>query len=118
MGQQVLIGRGPRQNGKVIESRFDKVLLDAVDEGFTRVSNGAKDVVYYLIEKDYRIKRDDVPCRIMAFQKALVGLFGEGAEIVETQISMALSKRLGLNFQEGSNRTLATLVCVAKQHFG
>jgi hypothetical protein len=74
---------------------FNKSLLEAVDEGLSLVGKSAKQIIYFYLEKNFNITRDDVPQRVEEFANALEKMFGSGAKIIEIQIMKKLYKKIG-----------------------
>ena len=73
--------------------RFDTVLLEAVDEGLLALGADARHVIYYYVERNYQVKREDIPKKVEAFHRALEGIFGPGGLCFKT-----LLKRFWLRF--------------------
>lgn len=113
LGQPILmagIQLGPRPRRRIVDEKFNKMLLEAIDDGLMRIGDGIKEALYYHVERKYRIKRIQVPHRLKAFHRALVGLLGAGAEVVEAQIYLSLCDRLGLNLEEDAEGSLVGFV--------
>lgn len=118
MGQSVLmagIQLGPGQSRRIVDDKFNRMVLEAIDEGLMRIGDGIKEALYYHVEKKYRIKRGEVPRRLKAFHRALVGLLGAGAKVVETQIYLSLCDRLGLSLEEDADDSLVGFVSSARR---
>lgn len=84
----------------------NKALLEGVDAGLLVLGEGVKPTIYFHVEKSYQVKREDIPDRLEAFHKALAGLLGQGAKIIEKKIAMEFYSRLGLDFVEHKNWTI------------
>ena len=94
---QIEIGK---ENASSIESNlqnkwFNRFLLESVDEGLSLVGKSAKKAVYFDLEKNFNITRDDVPQRIEEFANALEKMFGLGAKMIEIQIMKKLYEKIG-----------------------
>jgi hypothetical protein len=74
---------------------FNRFLLEAVDEGLSLIGKSAKQAVYFHLEKNFNITRDDVPQRIEEFANALEKMFGLGAKMIEIQIMKKLYEKIG-----------------------
>ena len=79
--------------------RFEKALLESIDEAFSLLGESPKEAVYYHLEKTFNIKRQDIPQRIDEFADAIERIFGNGAVILEIQIMKILFKKLGYDFK-------------------
>jgi len=98
--------------------RFRKALLEAVDYGLLALGERVRQVIYHHIERNYQVKREEIPEKIDAFRKALEGIFGAAAKVVEKLIAKNLYSILGLNFTENQNWTLVEYVNDAKKARG
>jgi len=88
----------------------DLAVLDAVDEALLVLGESGRERVYYRLEVNHRIKREEIPDRPEDFYEALVDMFGEGAKIFGKIIAKNLYGRLGLTFNEHENWTLVDYV--------
>lgn len=91
------------ENASLMESNlhnhgFNRFLLEAVDEGLSLVGKSAEQTVYFHLEKNFNISRDDIPHRIDEFANALEKMFGLGAKVIEIRIMKKLYKKIG-NFK-------------------
>jgi hypothetical protein len=77
---------------------FEKVLLEAIDEGLFLLGESAKQVVYFYLEKNYKIRKQDIPYRIEDFTEAIETIFGVGAKLLEIKIMKNLFSKIGYNF--------------------
>ncbi|UCE15654.1 MAG: hypothetical protein JSV12_07225 [Candidatus Bathyarchaeota archaeon] len=74
---------------------FEKLLLEAVEEGLSSLGDSAKDVVYFYLEKTCNINRQDIPYRIEEFTDAIENFFGAGAKVLEIMIMKLLYEKIG-----------------------
>jgi len=70
--------------------------------------------MYYQTEKRFQVSREEIPQKLEAFQKALEGLFGFGASVIEILIVKRLYEGLGLSFEEHNGWTLKEYVRYAR----
>ena len=78
---------------------FEEFLLESIDEGLSLLGESPKQAVYYYIEKNFNINRQDIPLRIEEFTYAIEKIFGAGAKILEIQIMKCLFKKVGHKFR-------------------
>lgn len=78
--------RGKRLDKKNCCKRFEMVLQDSIDEAFASLGEPVKKSLYFHLENDFMIAREDIPCRIEAFSDALERIFGLGAKQLEILI--------------------------------
>ena len=80
-------------NKKIVD--FEELLQEAIDEGLSLLGESAKQVVYFHLEKTFKMNRLDIPYRIEEFIDAINRIFGTGAKILEIQIMKCLFKKAG-----------------------
>jgi len=93
---------------------LDEALVQAIDHGLLVLGEIARQALYQRIEKDYQVKRDQIPEKLPAFHTALLELLGAGAKVLERLIARDLYKLLGLNFVYHGDWTLVDYVSHAK----
>jgi hypothetical protein len=69
---------------------FEKLLLEAVDEGLASLGESSKQAIYFHLEQSFNIKKQEIPINIEAFVLAVEKLFGIGASFLEALILKAL----------------------------
>jgi len=83
-----------RKNQKQSEEEFKAIIIESVDEIFASFSNLDKQAVYLHLEKNFNIKKEEIPCKMDKFVDAIEQMFGIGAKLVEMRIIKALHKRI------------------------
>ena len=78
---------------------FEKLLLEAVDEGLSSLGDSPKQAVYFYLEKTFKIKKMDIPDKIDEFTNAIEKIFGHGAKHLEIQIMKRLYEKIGRTFK-------------------
>ncbi len=78
---------------------FEKLLLEAVDEGLSSLGDSPKQMIYFYLEKTFKIKKMDIPSRIDEFADAIEKIFGHGAKHLEIQIMKRLHEKVGHSFE-------------------
>ena len=74
---------------------FEELLREAIDEELSLLGEPAKQIVYFHLEKTYKMNKLDIPYRIKEFINVIDRIFGTGAKILETQIMKCLFKKVG-----------------------
>jgi ribosomal protein L23 len=74
---------------------FEKLLLEAIDEGMSSLCSSSKQIIYSLLENTFNIKRQDIPHKIEEFADAIEKIFGLGAKVLETLIMERLNEKVG-----------------------
>jgi len=100
-------------------SRFDKLLLEAVDEGLSSLGESSKQAIYFHLAKSFNVKRNAIPFEIVAFAEAIEKIFGLGANFLEVLIMKRLHEKTGVVFDwnESKKFVFAEYVMAAKKSF-
>ena len=83
-----------RKKQKQTKDEFKVAIIETVDESFASFSNLDKQAVYCHLENTFKIKKQEIPCKIEGFADAIEQMFGIGAKLVEIKIIEALHKRI------------------------
>jgi hypothetical protein len=87
--------RSPKAKAKKGTRDFEELLTEAIDEGLSLLGESSRQVVYFYLEKTFKMKKLDIPYRIEEFIDAIEKIFGNGAKILEIQIMKCLYKKAG-----------------------
>lgn len=79
------------------QQEFERLLLEAVDEGLSSLSGSVKQAIYYHLERLFGVKREDIPNNVEAFADALEKIFGQGADFLEVMIMKKLHEKSGIS---------------------
>lgn len=85
---------------------FDKLLLEAVEEGLGALGESPKQAIYFHLEKSFNIRKEEIPHRIEAALVAIEKIFGVGAKFIETEILNNLCEKALLKGKEDSFQNL------------
>jgi len=98
---------------------FEKLLLEAVDEGLSSLGDSAKQAIYFHLEKTFNINKRDIPSKIEEFADAIGKIFGFGAKPLEILIMQRLYEKVGGVVQYPKHRGLVftEYVAAARQTF-
>jgi len=81
-------------------SNINERIIQCVDEGLKLFGESAKHVVYFYLEKDFQLKRTEIPEKPETFCKAITSLFGEGgAKLIEESILQKMEQSFKLKHQ-------------------
>jgi len=86
---------------------FDKLLLEALDEGLSSIGESSKQAIYFHLEKGFKIKKDEIPYKIEDFARAIEKIFGLGADFLEILIMRRLCEKVGGTVQLYVSRDFA-----------
>lgn len=81
------------------KSDFDKILLEAVDEGLSLLGESSRQAIYFHLEKSFNIEKQKIPYKIETFADAIEKIFGLGAKRLEIMIMKQLYKKAGGSVQ-------------------
>jgi len=101
------------------EKDFDKLLLEAVDDGLASLGESSKVAIYYHLEKVFNVKKHEIPYRIEDFTRAVEKIFGLGANVLEILIMKLLYEKVGqiVRIQEPKDFTFTNYVAAVKRSF-
>jgi len=99
---------------------FERLLLKAIDEGLSSLGDSPKRVVYFYLEKRFKVKKREIPYKIEDFVDALEKIFGLGAKFLEILIIKQLYEKVGQIFEWNKGQTdlvFSEYVAAARQSF-
>lgn len=75
--------------------RFEKLLLEAVDESLSSLGDSAKHAIYFHLEKTFKVSKSEIPSKIEEFSEAIEKIFGVGARLLEIQMMKRFHEKFG-----------------------
>ena len=78
---------------------FKKLLLEAVDAALSLLGDSSKQAIYFYLEQNFTLKKQDIPNKIEEFTRAIEEIFGHGAKILEIEIIKHLYVKVGSDFE-------------------
>jgi len=101
------------------EQEFNKLLLEAVDEGLSSLGETSKQAIYFHLEKSFNIQKHEIPQKISEFTSAIEKIFGLGANFLEVLIMKKLYEKIGGTFEwkKQVNFEFTEYVAAAKHSF-
>jgi hypothetical protein len=82
-------------SGSQQNERFEKLLLEAVDESLSTLGDSAKQAIYFHLEKTFKVSKSEIPNKIEEFSNAIEKIFGVGARLLEIQMMQRLHEKSG-----------------------
>ena len=77
----------PQSNPSKYNEEYEKVVSDSVYKTLNQVlGSAAANVIYFYLEKDYSIKKDEIPEKLDSFCHAIQEYLNTGATPLEEQI--------------------------------
>ena len=113
MSRQAFLGS---KTGK--RKEFDRVFLDAVDDGLRRIfgETAGKTILLHL-ERNNGLKREAIPRNIEEFSSGLTELLGSGARVLEGLVIKLLCSKLQLDYDAKPNLRFAGHVQKLRERF-
>jgi len=81
------------------QNKFDKFLIEAIDEGLCSLGEPVKNSVYAHLENDCCIKKNEIPQKIEEFSSILYRIFGLGASRLEIKFMEQLHTKINVNIE-------------------
>ena len=78
---------------------FKRLLLDAVDAALSSFGDSSKQAIYFYLEKNFTVKKQEIPNKVEEFANAIEEMFGYGAKILEIEIMKQLYVKIGSSFE-------------------
>ena len=103
------------------EKAFQKLFLESVDSAFSSLGESAKQSIFFHLESEFKIARDEIPCRLEDFENGLEKIFGTGSRFLEVLIMKNLYERIGgegkiLKWDEGKEFRFVDYVKAAQRN--
>lgn len=98
---------------------FEDILMEAIDEALSSFGKTCQQAIYFHLEKEFKLNKREIPCRIKHFTEAIETIFGYGAKILEIRIMENLFKKMGytnLRFQDRKNLEFTQYIEAAKNN--
>ena len=99
-------------------SKIDRLLVSAIDGALTYPGESVKQSIYFHIEKQFKVARNEIPENLEEFQGGLEKIFCTGAQFIEILIMKNLHTKMGLPLKMQSEKLeFVEYVGVAKKGF-
>jgi len=86
------------------EKIFERLFIEAVDEGLGTLGESGKHMIFFHLDKSYSIKKHEISRRPEVFAKGLEKIFGAGATVLQKLIIKSLYSKLGLEYEDVESR--------------
>jgi hypothetical protein len=78
---------------KHAENHLDTEILEVIDESLASFGESVKQVVYFQLQTNHHVKKQDIPSKIEEFASTIEEIFGIGARLIEMKIMETLHAR-------------------------
>jgi len=98
---------------------FDKLLLEAVDEGLSSLGESSKQAIYFHLEKSFNLDKEEIPYRVEDFAGAIEQIFGLGGNVIEITIMQRLYEKVrrDIKLRGSEDLTFTKYVAALKRSF-
>jgi hypothetical protein len=85
----------------VLSSGCDNTLiLQVIEKGLDSLGTTPKQAIWIFLEKDFNVKRDELPGNLKDFREGLQKIFGLGYKFLDTLFCHYLQEATGKKFQK------------------
>ncbi len=81
------------------QGKFDKCLIEAIDEALTTLGAPVKNTVYFQLENNFNIPKNEIPQQIDKFSDIVHKIFGFGASRLEIMFIQNLCSKIKVNVE-------------------
>ncbi len=101
------------------KSNFEEILIEAIDEGLSSLGESSRQAIYFHLERDFCIKKREIPFKIKDFTESIEKIFGVGAGFLEVLIMKRLHEKIGgkLEIQESTDFAFNKYVTTIRKRF-
>jgi hypothetical protein len=79
------------------EEDFDDILLKTIDETLSSLGEPVKNAVYFHLQTNFNISKNEIPKKINEFSDIVQKIFGSGAGRLEIKLMKTLHSKIGVN---------------------
>ena len=76
------------------QKKFNEYLIQAVDEALTSLGEPVKNTIYFQLENNFNITKNEIPDQIEEFTNIIHKIFGLGASHLEIRFTKNLNSKL------------------------
>jgi hypothetical protein len=81
------------------QRKFDKYLIEAIDETLTSLGKPVKNTVYFQLENNFNIPKNEIPEQLGKFSNIIHKIFGFGASRLEIIFIQNLCSKITVNIE-------------------
>ena len=82
-----------------IQRKFDEYLLEAIDEALTSLGALVKNTIYFQLENNFNIPKNEIPKQIDEFADVMHKIFGIGASRLEIRFMKNLHSKIKVSIE-------------------
>ncbi len=99
------------------ETAVHQAILESIDQALASFAAAIPYTLYYYLERDMQLKREDVPLKPHVFVQGLKLIYGEGAENIEKRIVETLCERFHLDGAMAGSLSLKDCIRQVRHQF-
>lgn len=92
------------------QKKFNDYLIQAVDETLTSLGEPVKNTLYFQLENNFNIPKNEIPDQIDEFTIIIHKIFGLGASRLEIKFMKNLQSKIKFNVEKGDERPLSNWI--------
>jgi hypothetical protein len=96
------------------KNNFEDNIREAVDIALKEFGENTSEIIYSMLNRDYFIKKEEIPEKFVQFVQAIRSVFGGGSKTIEALILENLFAKLGPDSVEFQTIT-ATMILVSPE---
>ena len=81
------------------QEEFDDILLETIDETLSSLGEPAKKTIYFHLQNNFRISKNEIPKKINEFSDIIQKIFGSGAGILEIKFMKTLHSKINIDLK-------------------
>lgn len=98
-------------------SNVNEKIIQCINEGLKVFSKSVNHVIYFYLERDFQLKKTEIPEKPESFCKAITLLFGEnGAKLIEESMLQKMERCFKIKHRSKSTFVQTVLKLKAKQN--
>ena len=78
-------------------AKFDDILLETIDETLSSLGEPVKNAVYFHLQTNFSINKNEIPKKINEFSDIIQKIFGSGAGRLEIKLMKTLHLKIDIN---------------------
>jgi len=79
---------------KPLKNQLNMKIMEAVDECLASFGDSVRQVVYFQLQSNYNVPKQEIPTKIEEFAEAIEAIFGIGAQLIEMKIIEKLHSKV------------------------
>lgn len=92
LGDSITIGVSSDKNS--LQGKFDEFLIEAIDKALSSLGEPVKNSLYFRLQNDFNIEKNDIPQKIEEFSNIIHRIFGLGASRLEIMFLKNLQSKI------------------------